>query len=149
MVSRLDGTLDRVYLFRAMKSAYLRVAALQGIDPAPGVPRTASRVSPSQYRENLEGIAAECRRRGIKPVFIALPRRRMKGEPIFDTPYAAVLAEAGKSLGVPVLDTGDLGLATTLPGNDAYFIDTLHLSPEGNRLLARLLARQITANGLL
>ena len=149
MVSRLDGTLDRVYLFRAMKSAYLRVAALQGIDPAQGAQPTAFRVSPSQYRENLEAIAAECRRRGIKPVFVALPRRRVKGEPIFETPYAAVLAETGKSLGVPVLDTGDLGLATTLPGNEAYFIDTLHLSPEGNRLLARLLARQITGKGIL
>jgi lysophospholipase L1-like esterase len=149
MVSRVDGTLDHIYLFRGMKAAYLRLAAIKGIDPAQGAQRTGYRVSLPQYRENLEAIVRECRQRGIRPVFVALPRRRMPGEPVVDAPYAAALIETGKALDVPVLDTGDLGLATTLPSNEQYFIDTLHLSPAGNRLLGRLLARQLVERGLL
>ena len=149
MVSGVDGTLDHLYLFRGMKAAYLRVAALRGIDPAQGAQRKDYRVSIPQYRENLDAIVSECRQRRIQPVFVALPRRRMTGEPLVETPYAAVLIETGKALGVPVLDSGDLGLGTTLPSNEPYFIDTLHLSPEGNQLLARLLARQLMARGLL
>jgi lysophospholipase L1-like esterase len=149
MVSRLDGTLDHIYLFRGMKAAYLRAAAVKGIDPAQGAPRDDYRVSLPQYRQNLEAIVSVCRQRGIQPVFVGLPRRRMTGEPPVQAPYAAVLVETGKALGVPVLDSGDLGLGTTLPDNQAYFIDTLHLNPEGNRLLARLLARQLVEKGLL
>jgi len=149
MVSRLDGTLYRVYLFRAMKAAYLRVAAVRGIDPAQGAQRQGFRVLLPQYRQNLEAIVGECRQRGIQPVFVALPRRRVTGEPLVETPYAAALVEAGRALGVPVLDSGDVGFDTTLPSNQAYFIDTVHLSPEGNRLLARLLARQLVEKGLL
>jgi lysophospholipase L1-like esterase len=148
MVGRLEGTLDNVYLFRGLKNAYLRAAALRGIDPARGARSASRRVSLSQYRENLEAIVGECRRQGVRPVFIALPRRRSTEEPVAPAPYADLLVATGQALGVPVLDSGELGLHAP-PGNDRYFIDTLHLNPQGHRLLAEVLARQLVEKGLL
>jgi lysophospholipase L1-like esterase len=149
MVGSVEGTLDHLYLYRSMKTAYLRAAALKGLDTGQGAERKGYRVTLPQYRENLETIVRECRQRGIRPVFVALPRRKRTGEPGPDAPYAAALVQAGRDLGVAVLDAGDLGLGTRLDHPEGYFIDALHLSPEGNRLMAALLARQLLANDLL
>jgi lysophospholipase L1-like esterase len=149
MVGSLEGTLDRLYLYRSMKTAYLRAAALRGIDTEQGAERKGYRVTLPQYRENLEAIVRECRQKGIRPVFVALPRRKKAGEPTPEAPYAAALEQAGRDLGVAVLDTGDLGLRTRLGSNEPLFIDALHLSPEGNRLMASLLARQLLEKDLL
>ena len=81
-------------------------------------------------------------------MFLALPRRRQPGEAPFDSVHARVLAETAKELEVMLLELGDLGLGSTGP-NDAYFIDTLHLSPAGHRYLAERLARELRARGVL
>jgi lysophospholipase L1-like esterase len=45
-----------------------------------------------------------------------------------------------------LLQVGPLGLTASEP-NDQLFVDSLHLSPEGNRLMAGLLADQLAAAG--
>jgi lysophospholipase L1-like esterase len=149
MVMAVEGPLDHVYLYRALKSAYVRSVALEGLEPKKGTSVTGRRATLPQYRENLEAIVAECRENGVKPVFIALPRRKRPGEVLPEPAYARALVEAGKALGVPVLDSGDLGLDTTLESNDAYFIDLLHLSPSGSALMAERLAQQLEALGVI
>lgn len=97
---------------------------------------------PEQYRENLAAIVSECQGRGIRPVFLELPRRRRAGETVAIPAHAAVLKEVAARLNVPLLDVGDLGLDPAA-SNEAYFIDSLHLSAEGHRYLADRLARAL------
>jgi lysophospholipase L1-like esterase len=37
----------------------------------------------------------------------------------------------------------------TVPSNEQYFIDGLHFSPPGSELMARQIARQLVALGIL
>lgn len=139
----VEGWADRLYLYRLMKKAYLR-AALAEATPQTRKPR----VGLAQYRENLEAIVRECRRRGIRPVFIALPRRR-QGEPRFHSPYMDAMKELGQGLGVPVLGAGVLGVETSPEDNAPHFIDLLHFSASGHRILAEEIARQLVERGIL
>jgi lysophospholipase L1-like esterase len=139
-ITSVEGPLDHLYLYRAMKRAYVKATALKGLDEHAA---TGRRATLAQYRENLELIVRECRQHGVRPVFIALPRRRSTGEKVPDGSYAQTLLESGKALGVPVLSSGDLGLETTLANNDRYFIDLLHLSPEGADVMAKTLTPQL------
>jgi lysophospholipase L1-like esterase len=140
----VEGRLDHVYLYRALKALYLR-APLAGRTRA----AEAQRVPLGDYRENLGAFVRECRTHGIQPVFLALPHRRRKGEALVDGRYNEAMAELGRSLGVAVVDVGDLGLATTMETNEAYFIDPLHLSPSGSESMARMIARQLLALGIV
>lgn len=139
----VEGWADRLYLYRLMKRAYLRTAL---VEPTPQTRKP--RVSLEQYRENLEAIVRECRARGIRPVFVALPRRR-QGEPRFHTPYMDALKELGARLDVPVLGAGVLGVETGPEDNAEHFIDSLHFSPSGHRIMAEELARQLAGLGAL
>jgi lysophospholipase L1-like esterase len=142
----VDGALDQSYLYRAIKAAYLR----SRVRSATSAPRDVARVSLVRYRENLAAIVAECRKSGARPVFIALPRRKDPNETHSrGTPYVAVLLETARSLNVPVLDVGDLGIDTPLPSTLEYFIDSLHFSPAGSQLMAETLAPQLAAAGVL
>jgi lysophospholipase L1-like esterase len=146
LARNVEGTLERLYLYRALKNAYLRA----GIRASARAPRSVPRVSTAQYRENLEAIVAEVRRAGARPVFMALPRRKTPGEPgSRDTPYAAVLARTARELDVPLFGVADLGIETTRQDTTEYFIDSLHLSPEGASLMAGILAPQFLASGVL
>jgi lysophospholipase L1-like esterase len=141
----VEGVLDELYLYRALKSVYLR-AGLRG----PRDPRPVPRVSLVQYRENLTFLVAEARGAGVRPVFLALPRRKDPAERASrDTPYAGVLAETAQALHVPLLGIGDLGIGTTRDSTVEYFIDSLHLSPAGAARLADTLAPQLLAPGVL
>jgi lysophospholipase L1-like esterase len=144
------GILGHIYTYRVMKGLYLRAAVLGGLQRKKGDPRFVNhRASPEEYRHNLERIVEECRARRVRPVFIAFPHRKKKGEapPKFD--YSPILSEAAREQGVPLLDVGDLGLAAPLESNEGYFLDSLHLTPEGNNLMGRLLERQLEALGLI
>jgi lysophospholipase L1-like esterase len=134
----VEGWADRLYLYRLMKKAYLAAA----MTPATAQTRK-PRVSLPQYRENLEAIVRECRARGIRPVFIALPARRKAGEPRVRSHYMDALAELTAHLDVPLLGAGALGLAEAPPSNAEHFIDSLHFSPSGHRLMAEQIARQL------
>jgi lysophospholipase L1-like esterase len=139
----LEGTLDHLRLYTAMQGLYRRMRGAGRGGPV------VERVPPDQYRENLLGMVALCRSRGITPAFVALPHRRQAGDALVRTPYASLLADVARETGSPLLDVGDLGLDTPLSDNAADFIDPLHLSPEGNALLARRLAEQLEALGML
>jgi lysophospholipase L1-like esterase len=140
----LQTRLDGLYLFRALRNYALRreLAA---------IPERADkeRVPLPEYRENLEAIVKECRARQIEPVFIALPRRKKKGEPPFESAYLDALRETARRLEVPVLACGDLGLTTSRESNEEFFLDLLHLTVAGNERMARELAVQLAALGVV
>jgi lysophospholipase L1-like esterase len=142
----VDGALDQSYLYRALKATYLRSQVRAGTSAT----RDVARVSLEQYKENLAAIVAECRKAGARPVFISLPQRkdpsarRSRG-----TPYAVALIETARSLNVPVLDVGELGIDTTRSSTMEYFIDSLHFSPAGSERMAQILAPQLAAAGVL
>lgn len=140
----LQAAADRLYLFRAMKAAYLRLS-LRGQAQKP---RDIYRVDPAQYRENLAAIAAACRARSVKLALVALPARRVAGEFPPDEGYAAALEGQARELGLPLLQAGDYGLRSRLPDTSGYFLDSLHFNPEGARLFAETLAPQLEAAGL-
>lgn len=143
-VTAVEGTLDRLYLYKLMKGVYLRSL----VEDVPQT-RAAQRVPLGDYRENMEAIVGECRGHGIAPVFVALPRRKKAGEPPFESTYAEAIADLGRTLRVPVIDVGDLGLHSRLDSNEPYFIDLIHMSREGSRLMAQQIARQLEALGLI
>jgi len=144
-VMAVEGLLDRVYIYRALKRLYLGALVAH----PEGQPREAYRVSLPQYRENLEAIVALCRQHGIQPAFVSLPRRRQPGQAPVESPYPGALAAAARELGVPLLEAGPLGYDTAPEDNQRLFIDTLHFSPEGHAQLARLLAAQLVERGLV
>jgi len=144
--ARLEAWGDHLYVYRLFRNVYLRWTLLQGLSRAKGTPKQ-HRVSPEQYAENLDAFARECATRGTTPVFVALPRRRRLGEPPPDPTYPRTLEETAARLEVPLLTVGVLS-AQEGEGNDRFFLDTLHLTPEGNERLAALLAGQLESLGL-
>ena len=151
----LEQALDHVYVYRALKGLYLGAEARRvrhGGAPATAAARNldptgkGARVTVAQYRENLAAIAAECRARGIRPVFIPLPLRHLKGDAPFESPYPAALAEAARASAAPLVDIGPLGVGAG-EENEDDFIDLIHLSAAGHERLARALARQLAALG--
>jgi lysophospholipase L1-like esterase len=132
------------YLYRLVKSFYLRSFEHEWEETHTLQPRATT----SQYLENMETIVTTCRSSNIVPVFINLPRRKREGEAPFQSEYDDVLEVVAAGLDVPLIDAGDLGLETTLPSNDRYFIDTLHFSPEGHAYLAGTLARELADLGV-
>ncbi|HWX25715.1 MAG TPA: GDSL-type esterase/lipase family protein [Vicinamibacteria bacterium] len=146
-ITALEGSLDHLYLYRALKGAYLRATVLKGIQWTRNA--KGHRASLDQYRENLEAIVAECRRSGIRPVFVALPHRLKAGEPPFGSEYGEMLVATARAQGVPLLDCGPLGLQSASPSNAEYFLDSLHLTPRGNALMAHEIARQLRDLGIV
>jgi lysophospholipase L1-like esterase len=143
VASRAEGWLDRSYLFRGLKSLYLRSAAA-GAEEA----RT-ERVPLDQYRANLAALVDECRQQAIRPVFIALPHRKRAGEAAIVSPYPGMFRESATTLGVPFVSATDLTLESSLPDTDSLFVDALHMSPSGNERMAEELARALQGLGLV
>jgi lysophospholipase L1-like esterase len=140
----VEGVLDHLALYRAAKALYLRTG-LGTRDAAARRPR----VSPVDYASNLRALVEECRRRGVRPVLVALPRRRRAGEPPFLSPYPDVQRQTARELGVPLIVVPELAARPDGPVNAGYFLDTLHLTAAGNRLLAQGIADQLAALGLI
>jgi lysophospholipase L1-like esterase len=139
----VESLTEHVYLYRAMKAAYLRLLLRDA--PQARVPR----VSPDEYADNLRAIVGECRKSGVQPVFLELPHRRRAGEPLAQSAYPDVLAAVAAEMRVPLISVGELGLRATAVSNEQYFIDTLHLSPRGHELMARLVAEGLRRSGVL
>lgn len=143
-VMAVEGVLDRLYLYRAMKRLYVRGLA------QPAGPRTATRRVPlDAYRDNLVSLVRLFREHGVQPVFLELPRRRQPGKTPIDSPYPAAFTALARELGVPRLSAGLLGYDAAVEDNERHFIDTLHFSAQGHAYLAHELARQLDAQGLL
>ena len=135
---------DHMFLYRAMSNLYARNLA-----PAPAAARDTPRVPPDEYRANLAAIARDARALGARVAFIGLPHRSGPGEPAPDLTYPRLLAETAAALGVPLLDVGVLAWDASPDGNEALFIDPLHLSPEGAAEMARRIAEHAAAAGVL
>jgi lysophospholipase L1-like esterase len=136
---RIEVLADHVYLYRAMKSLLMRVA---GRPPADAVTH---RVSLADYAENLRAIVRECRTRGVRPVFLGLPRRHYRGQPAEHSEYADALAAVAAELSVPLVPAGTLGLGAE--HNAEYFMDALHLTPAGHELMARTIVGHLRESG--
>lgn len=138
-----DEALKHLAIYRLMKASWLR----RGLDRNDGkLSRPTVRVPLQDYADNLEIFVKEARAAGARPHFIALPSRLFPGKEPSRTDYSDTLAEVARRLSVPLHEVGILSssskeIAST--GNAAYFIDSLHLSPEGNRLMASQLARDL------
>jgi lysophospholipase L1-like esterase len=140
----VEGPLERLRLYSALKALYARLGGGSREGPA-----RIERVPPGHFKENLLAIAALCRSRGARPLFVALPHRKAAGEPRTRTPYESLLADVAREAGVPLLDVGELGLVTPLEDNTSDFIDALHFSAAGNAVMAQRLDEQLTSLGIL
>jgi lysophospholipase L1-like esterase len=138
-----DEMLRYLAIYRLMKSLWLR----RGLENERGqTPRLTARVPLEDYARNLERFATEARAAGARPHFIALPSRLIQGGPPTKTVYAETLAAVAQRLAVPLYDVGILNGSNpevVAAGNASYFIDSLHLSPEGNRVMAGLIAEKL------
>jgi lysophospholipase L1-like esterase len=140
----LDALAEHLYLYRALANLYRN--ARHTDEPAA---RDHPRVPIGEYRENLAAIAQLAREAGARAVFVALPHRsRFEGPPL-EPAYPQTLREEAHALRVPLLEVGVLGDAAPAEGNERYFIDSLHLSPEGAEEMARRLVPQLAAAGVL
>ena len=138
----IEGVLDGWRLYRLLNGLYVR-----SLFRAEKEARTRehARVPLDQYRENLESLVSGSRSRGVTPVFVRFPHRRLPEEPPTATPYEPVMLEVAQRLDVPVMSVGRLGLDGTEQDTGHLFIDSLHLSTEGNGVMSDLLARQLVA----
>ena len=140
--STTDEVLRHLAIYRLMKAMWLR----RGLPSAGQAPRVTARVPLDDYAANLETFVREARAAGAKPIFVALPSRLIQGGKPSLSPYSEVEAAVAQRLSVPLLDVGILSSTSkdiAATGNGSYFIDSLHFSPEGSRLMATLLANQI------
>jgi lysophospholipase L1-like esterase len=140
----VDRTLDRLYVYKALRAAYLRTVLKELPDSA-----VTQRVPLAEYRENMAAIVAECRAARIVPVFVSLPMRKRPGDPPFATDHTRALAELAGQLSVPLLDVGELSRNAPVDANEADFIDLIHLSATGAQVMAHELARQLEDLGLI
>ncbi len=136
-----DETLKHLAIYRLMKATWLR----RGLESMDGkLSRPTVRVPLRDYAANLEIFVNEARAAGARPHFIALPSRLIAGKEPGHTEYSDTLAAVAQRLSVPLHEVGILSSSSkeiAATGNAAYFIDSLHMSPDGNRLMASLLAR--------
>ena len=95
----------------------------------------------------LETMSALCRARGVPMVLLVIPpAERLDGTTEFDEPYE-VLHELGRRLSVPVVN-----LLPDFVGKDPYSLYykfDRHWTPEGNRLAAEVVARELRRVGVL
>jgi len=142
----VEGTLGGWRLYRLLAGFYVRSRLRAERDAQV---RDQPRVSLDDYRSNLERIVLDCRARGVVPVLVRLPHRRVPGEPAPETPYEAALLEVAREREVPAFSTGVLGLESEASDTRFLFVDSLHLSPEGSGVMAELLARQLSELGVI
>jgi lysophospholipase L1-like esterase len=107
------------------------------------------RVPLPAYAANLAAIADGARARGVGVVYLALTNqlRQVDDRPTHSWgPYFAAQRAVANWYGLPVLDAQFVFLASGKSG-DALFVDAMHPSAEGFRLLAENAARRLTAEG--
>jgi lysophospholipase L1-like esterase len=141
-VMAVEGVFDHLYSYRYLRSLYgratLRAARLEWTTP---------RVPAEQYRENLRRLVDAARPRGVRVAFLALPHRKAPGAKLPTFTYMPDVENVAREREVPVLDVGELSWKTALESNGAYFIDSIHLSPQGAAALAREMESQLAKLG--
>jgi lysophospholipase L1-like esterase len=102
------------------------------------------RVSAAEYREHLEAMVAESRRRGAAVVLVGwpiLPQAagvELAGRSAMIAENQRLAAEVARSGGAAFLD-----LVPVLAGREELFIDIVHLNPAGYAAVAEALAEAI------
>lgn len=145
-VMAAEGFFDHSSIYRHLRSLYSRAAfrsALRSAQLAWSTPR----VPADHYRDNLRRIAVLARAKGARVVFLALPHQKAPGAKRPTVTYMPELLATARGIGVPVLSVGELSWETDLESNAVYFIDSIHLSPEGAARMADEIARQLVALG--
>lgn len=108
------------------------------------------RVSLSRYAENLSAMAQDAAARGVGVAFLALTNTTRLEMDLPDAswaPYFAVQREIATWYGVPLLDAHGAFLGAAFEDSSQLFVDTMHPSAFGHRLIAQLTARRLKRDG--
>ncbi len=107
---------------------------------------------PVYFRRNIENIVVTARQHGVQPVLMTLAFSDADPTNVLNTPeynaalreHNAVVREIARDLGTPLID-----LAREFPERPDVFIDTVHMTSEGGRIRAGLIADSLAAADLL
>lgn len=108
------------------------------------------RVPLARYAENLSAMAQDARARGVGVAFLALTNTTRLEMDLPDAswaPYFAVQREVAAWYGVPLLEAQGAFLSAAFEDSSSLFVDTMHPSAFGHRLLAQLTARRLKRDG--
>jgi lysophospholipase L1-like esterase len=125
---RLRRPSPQIQILKAMRA--LRSARPGG--DASGVPR----VPPEEYRENVERLVAEVKAVKAAPVLLAFPTSPARPAP---EGWLQVLR---------TMNAGILLIEPSLPADDFFEADPMHLDVAGNDALARVVAYELQSHGL-
>ncbi|MCK6519850.1 SGNH/GDSL hydrolase family protein [Myxococcota bacterium] len=110
-------------------------------------PQRHPRVSPEDYAENLERLAAESRARDVGlAVLTPCHRQRLVGTPAPWDRYAEAMRAFATQHSLPRVDACEVMRESGL-GADALFLDSLHPTAEANRRYAEALSSALVQAG--
>jgi lysophospholipase L1-like esterase len=116
-----------------------------GDDPRSG----GRRVDINAYAENLEAFCARMHARGGGVAFLLLPNREdlepLSGDPAW-APFRGVMRDIATRWAAPVID-GPAAFRAAGRSADALFIDQMHPSPAGHRVLADAVSKVLVDRG--
>lgn len=107
------------------------------------------RVPLDDFAACLEELAAAVRQDGARLILLSMPRKPVaEAEMPILTEYSKTLVETGARLGVPVVDGRSAFARSVGQGQRVgdLFVDHYHPSPNGHRVLAAALAKELEAN---
>lgn len=158
-VARARGILRHSAIFGAL-DWHLRVSRRAeqvrkvGFMLGTGTPIGPRRVAIQDYADNLETLSAMAEGAGAEVIFMVLANREDLPTPAANPPasgpawepYRRVMREAAARRGAPVIEVPALFRASGLPAQ-ALFIDEMHPSATGHKLIARELAALLEQAG--
>jgi len=155
----LDRALNHLAVYRLGKRLLVSPRQIGRVD-SEGVPLgLPHRVAPSEYRTNLEGLIAEARRRGARPVLLLLPhvtdQRTHAGARLaamrddlalhgwgeMEQDHRATMRAVARETGTPLVDCARCVADETEP----LFLDDVHPNARGHERIARELAACLLA----
>jgi len=142
LVITLKDALYRSRTFIALKKLAVQMRRGGGPHKAQGY-LSIDRVSPGEYRENLERFAAELEAHRVKGLFLDVPNIETT---VVQERYRAIFLDVARAKGVPALDLYHLWHREIPPAKlDTLFVidpggGNRHPTPEGHALIARALA---------
>ena len=110
-------------------------------------PQRHPRVSPEDYAENLERLAAEARARDVGlAVLTPCHRQRLRGTPAPGDLYAPAMREFATTHSLPYVDACEVMRESGLTP-DELFLDALHPTAEANRRYAEAFSSALVQAG--
>ena len=108
------------------------------------------RVPLARYAQNLEKMVQDATARGVGVVFLALTNTDRVSTNLTGAswdPYFAAQREVATFHKVPVIDAQSIFVGADLSDPSQLFVDTMHPSAQGHRLLASFTARRLIRDG--